>query len=148
MIALSISEKGALGFKFGIIPNVDPAATGSIAGIVGAGGNVGAVIFGLGFRQLNYHNAFVLMGCSVLGSSILTLFIVVKNHAGILFGKDAPVLSKSQTLVVPTPNADKADDVKSDEEAEGPIDVKEDKDLNVTTDSLNANDEGLEEIKA
>ena len=38
------------GSTFGIVPYVKPKATGAIAGVVGAGGNTGAVCWGLMFR--------------------------------------------------------------------------------------------------
>ena len=38
------------GSSFGIVPYIKPSATGTIAGVVGAGGNTGAVIWGLMFR--------------------------------------------------------------------------------------------------
>ena len=120
MVFFSVFVQAAEGSTYGIVPYVDPPSTGSIAGIVGAGGNTGAVCFGLAFRQLTeYKDAFVVMACTILGSAVLTLFIVLKGHAGILFGKDAPQPQKAaQTLVVPEPDVDKADDVNADEEAE------------------------------
>lgn len=51
---------------FGIVPLVDPSSTGAVSGIVGAGGNFGAIIGGLflnpgtpngisdGFRNLSF----------------------------------------------------------------------------------------------
>ena len=56
-----------------------------------AGGNVGAVCFGLGFRELDYKQAFLLMGLCILASSLLTLFISIDGHAGIAFGQDRSV---------------------------------------------------------
>jgi len=62
MVFFSLCVQAAEGTSFAIVPYVDPPSTGSISGIVGAGGNVGAVLFGLGFRNLSYHDAFFLMG--------------------------------------------------------------------------------------
>ncbi|KAL7531426.1 hypothetical protein ACHAXR_004036 [Thalassiosira sp. AJA248-18] len=44
--------KAAEGSSYGIMPYVNPPVTGSIAGIVSAGGNTGADCISLGFRQL------------------------------------------------------------------------------------------------
>merc|ERR1712125_123156 len=45
MLIFSIMVQAAEGSTYGIVPYVNPPATGSIAGIVGAGGNTGAVCF-------------------------------------------------------------------------------------------------------
>merc|ERR1739844_718570 len=52
LVIFSSFVQAAEGSTYGIVPYVEPPSTGSIAGIVGAGGNTGAVCFGLGFRQL------------------------------------------------------------------------------------------------
>merc|ERR1739844_648898 len=52
LVIFSSFVQAAEGSTYGIVPYVDKPATGSISGIVGAGGNTGAVCFGLGFRQL------------------------------------------------------------------------------------------------
>ena len=112
MVFFSLFVQAAEGTSYGIVPYVDPPATGSISGIVGAGGNTGAVCFGLGFRQLEYKQAFILMGGTIMASSVLSIFIVIKGHAGILFGKDEEQPVKTpQTLSVPEPDAEKADEV-------------------------------------
>jgi NNP family nitrate/nitrite transporter-like MFS transporter len=116
MVFFSLLVQAAEGSTYGIVPYVDPPSTGSIAGIVGAGGNTGAVGFGLGFRQLSYKLAFNVMGYTILGSSLLTLFIVVKGHRGLLFGQDSAIATKPHaTLTVPALlDAEKADQVNED----------------------------------
>jgi len=100
MICFSIFVQAAEGTSYGIVPYVDPASTGSIAGIVGAGGNSGAVAFGMGFRNLPYKDAFNIMGFSILGSSLLSLFICIKGHRGLVTGTDDPV-EEPKTLETP-----------------------------------------------
>jgi MFS transporter, NNP family, nitrate/nitrite transporter len=109
MVFFSLFVQAAEGSTYGIVPYVDPPSTGSISGIVGAGGNTGAVGFGLGFRQLGYKKAFVIMGSTILASGILSIFIVIKGHAGLVFGSDSPEVAKQQTLAVPEPEEDKED---------------------------------------
>ena len=96
--------------------DIDPPSTGSIAGIVGAGGNSGAVAFGFAFRQLpEYREAFIAMGATILISAILTVFVNVKGHAGMICGKDDPTPGKQpQTLAVPTP-AEAVEEVEDEE---------------------------------
>ena len=107
LVFFSLCVQAAEGSSYGIVPYVDPPSTGSIAGIVGAGGNTGAVLFGLGFRQMNYKDAFHLMGAAILVSSILSVFIFIKGHAGLICGTDAPENGrKKATLAVPEPDDD------------------------------------------
>mmetsp|Transcript_24723 Transcript_24723/g.36912 ORF Transcript_24723/g.36912 Transcript_24723/m.36912 type:complete len:162 (+) Transcript_24723:3119-3604(+) len=60
-----------------------PTATGSVSGIIGAGGALGGVLFPILFQRLDYRDAFKIMGWCVLASSFLTPFIVIKGHEGI-----------------------------------------------------------------
>lgn len=91
LVAFSLFVQAAEGTSYAIIPYVDPPNTGSVAGIVGAGGNVGAVSFGFGFRQLNYHDAFNIMGGSILFSCALSIFINIKGYSAMFWGRDRRV---------------------------------------------------------
>jgi NNP family nitrate/nitrite transporter-like MFS transporter len=88
MVLFSLFIQAAEGTTFGIVPYVDPSATGSISGIVGAGGNVGAVCFGIGLQYLEYQSAFMIMGFTIIGSSLLSLLIFVKGHSSLIWGQD------------------------------------------------------------
>jgi len=103
LVCFSMFVQSAEGTSYGIVPYVNPPATGSIAGIVGAGGNSGAVCFGLGFRQLDYKDAFYIMGGCILGSAVLSLFIKIKGHSGLLFGIDEEP-KDTKALQVPEPD--------------------------------------------
>jgi MFS transporter, NNP family, nitrate/nitrite transporter len=110
MTIFSLFVQAAEGTSFGIVPYIDPPSTGSISGIVGAGGNVGAVGFGLSFRQLNYKQAFNIMGLVIIASCGLSFFINIKGCSGLLHGTDdAPAASKSAG-VIQTPAAQNDDD--------------------------------------
>lgn len=89
LVFFSLFVQAAEGTSYAIVPYVDPPNTGSVSGIVGAGGNVGAVCFGLGFRELDYNQAFLSMGLSILASCVLSFFLVIRGHAGIVFGEEA-----------------------------------------------------------
>ena len=90
LVIFSSFVQAAEGSTYGIVPYVKPVATGSIAGIVGAGGNTGAVCFGLGFRQLpEIKQAFNVMGFTILGSAVITLLVRIKGHRSILGGEDS-----------------------------------------------------------
>lgn len=88
MFFFSLFVQASEGSTYGIVPYVDPPSTGAIAGIVGAGGNTGAVLFSIGFRQLDYKKAFAVMGFSTLGAAFFSVFVLVKGHAGMFCGKD------------------------------------------------------------
>ena len=115
MVFFSLFVQAAEGTSYGIVPYIDPPATGSISGIVGAGGNTGAVCFGLGFRNLEYKTAFMLMGFTILGSSFLSLAIFIKGHAGLICGEDAPKEAAATTLAVPVKELETTDEVNAAE---------------------------------
>ena len=97
MCIFSIFTQSAEGAIYGIVPYVSKLYTGAVSGFVGSGGNVGSVVYGLGFRSLPYDTAFLLMGCIVIASSFLSVFINVPCHAGLLWGEDnQAVLSARQ----------------------------------------------------
>jgi len=124
MVVFSSIVQSAEGSTYGIVPYVNPPVTGSIAGVVGAGGNCGAVGFGLGFRQLETLQAFYLMAGTIIASGLLTVFICIKGHAGLFTGQDSEeavaayqksaTAAPAQTLQVPEPDAEAADDVEGE----------------------------------
>jgi MFS transporter, NNP family, nitrate/nitrite transporter len=72
------------GCTFSIVPFVDPEATGSVCGVVGAGGNVGAVVTGLMLRHWGRQKGFYYVGYGVLIVSLFMPFIHWK-HLGSMF---------------------------------------------------------------
>lgn len=100
MVFFSMFVQAAEGATYGIVPYVDPPATGSISGIVGAGGNTGAVCFGLGFRQLNYRPAFYIMGGCIIASAFMSAGIYIKGHSALFCGTD-DLIAKDTALAVP-----------------------------------------------
>lgn len=112
MVFFSLFVQAAEGTSFGIVPYIDPPATGAISGIVGAGGNVGAVGFGMGFRNLSYKKAFVVMGGCILVTAAMSAIVFIKGQSGMLCGEADPVVpAKTETLAVPdAEKAEKADD--------------------------------------
>jgi NNP family nitrate/nitrite transporter-like MFS transporter len=85
LMAFSIFVQGAEGSTFGIVPYLNPNVTGTVAGIVGAGGNAGAVIFSILFRQLEYRQAFFVMGATTSVISLLSSFVWIKGYEGLFF---------------------------------------------------------------
>ncbi|MDA0353305.1 MAG: MFS transporter [Chloroflexi bacterium] len=77
MIVFSIFVQMSEGATFSVVPFVNPKALGSVAGIVGAGGNAGAVGAGFLFRMesLATEDAFAILGVLVLASSVLVALV-------------------------------------------------------------------------
>lgn len=75
MLAFGLCVHMACGATFGVVPFVNRQALGSVSGIVGAGGNAGAVAAGFLFRSeaLATADAFLYLGLAVLACAALTL---------------------------------------------------------------------------
>lgn len=99
LVFFSLFVQMSDGTCFAIVPYIDPPNMGSVCGIVGAGGNVGAVAFSLAFRQLDYKTAFFIMGCSVIGTSFTTILANIKGHAGLFCGRDLRVDPETGEIV-------------------------------------------------
>lgn len=81
MVIFSLFVQAAEGASYGIVPYVNPPVTGSIAGIVGAGGNTGAVCFGMCFREMDYKDAFITMGFTIIATSVLSPLIRIPGES-------------------------------------------------------------------
>jgi len=65
MFFFGLCLKMANGTTYSIVPFVNTKAVGSVAGIVGAGGNIGAMLIGFLFKSLSYADAFLYLGAIV-----------------------------------------------------------------------------------
>jgi hypothetical protein len=61
-----------------------------VAGLVGAGGNLGGVIFLVLIQQFKYRPAFKVMAVCVICSAFLSFFISIRGYDGILFDYTTP----------------------------------------------------------
>jgi NNP family nitrate/nitrite transporter-like MFS transporter len=73
----------ACGTTFAIVPLLRPKAVGSVSGIVGAGGNVGAVLAALLFKSDRFSgaNAFLVLGGIVTLTSCCALLLRFRHAA-------------------------------------------------------------------
>jgi len=77
MLLLSTCTQMACGATYGVVPFINRPGLGAVSGIVGAGGNLGAVAFGFLFKAqgLSWPTALLLLGGIVTGCSFLTLLL-------------------------------------------------------------------------
>lgn len=83
MFFFGLCLKMANGATYSIVPFINPKAVGSVAGIVGAGGNVGAMLIGFLFKSMSYSTAFFYLGSAVFvtGVVVLTVRLLSKRVA-------------------------------------------------------------------
>jgi len=81
MFFFGLCLKMANGATYSIVPFINPKAVGSVAGIVGAGGNVGAMLIGFLFKAMSYAAAFLYLGgiVFVVGIVVLTVRLMSKK---------------------------------------------------------------------
>jgi NNP family nitrate/nitrite transporter-like MFS transporter len=88
LVCFSICVQAAEGTTFAIVPYVAPKSLGAVAGVVGAGGNVGAVAWGLLFMFGSDGAAgYRALGAIIVASSFLSVFIRIDGE-GSLFSND------------------------------------------------------------
>ena len=83
LILFSTGVQMAEGCTYGIVPYICPEATGAVSGIVGAGGNFGAVMWGLIFRfgPSDQRTVLRIMSGCVLFLSFLTPLVKIRGYA-------------------------------------------------------------------
>lgn len=76
MIGFALFMKMSEGATYAVVPFLNKKALGSVAGIVGAGGNAGAVAAGFLFKgSLAWPTALLILGAAVTAASFLSLTI-------------------------------------------------------------------------
>ena len=89
LLAFGLFVHVACGATYAVIPFINPRAVGSVAGIAGAGGNVGAVLCGFLFRGgLEWQSALLLLGVTVTGLSVLALSVRFADEAEAQYRRD------------------------------------------------------------
>lgn len=90
LIVFSSFVQMAEGATFGIVPFVDPEATGAVSGIVGAGGNVGAVTLSFLLKISSKPDGFLYLGFVVMGASFLVHLIYWPQYGSTFRPATAP----------------------------------------------------------
>ncbi|GAB5353617.1 hypothetical protein AAMO2058_000050500 [Amorphochlora amoebiformis] len=84
MIIFSLFVQSAEGSTFGIVPYVDPEHTGGVCGFVGAGGNIGAVLWGVLFIfSESFAQGFFILGWIVVAVGLVGFTINVKDKSSL-----------------------------------------------------------------
>ncbi len=75
MLTFALFLKMSNGATYGIVPFVNAKNVGLVSGIVGAGGNLGGMLFGFLFKSstITYVEAFTYIGYTVIGVSVIVL---------------------------------------------------------------------------
>lgn len=92
MLGFAMFLKMANGVTYAIVPFVNQKAIGSVSGIVGAGGNVGAVLAGFLFKSssISYSQAFIYIGLAI---ACISAIVALVN-----FNKTPELISETATL--------------------------------------------------
>lgn len=80
LISLAFFIKMSNGVTYSIVPFVNKNALGSISGIVGAGGNLGAVLATSVFKSMEHREGFWLIGLVIIGVSFTAYFMKFSNE--------------------------------------------------------------------
>lgn len=87
---MSVFAFAACGTTYGILPFVEPRASGAVSGVVGAGGNLGAVAFSLLwlFNDVAYADNFMIVAFVCIAIGFTNFFVFIPGHAGLICGTD------------------------------------------------------------
>jgi NNP family nitrate/nitrite transporter-like MFS transporter len=77
MMLTGLFVKMSNGANYSVVPFVNKRALGAVAGIVGAGGNLGAVLAGFLFKTdgLTYPQALLILGATIVSCSLLAFTV-------------------------------------------------------------------------
>ena len=76
LILFSLFTQMAEGATYSVVPFINKKALGAVAGVVGAGGNAGAVAAGFLFKgAIDWPDAFLIIGMVVTAASFLAFFV-------------------------------------------------------------------------
>jgi NNP family nitrate/nitrite transporter-like MFS transporter len=76
LVPFALFVQMSCGATFALVPFINKRALGSVAGIVGAGGNVGAVLAGFLFKgSLPWPTALMILGGLVVACSFVVIFV-------------------------------------------------------------------------
>jgi NNP family nitrate/nitrite transporter-like MFS transporter len=110
VVIFSVFVQMAEGLHFGIVPYISRPALGVVSGMVGAGGNTGAVIAGQYIipAATAIDEGFIRLGAIIMGVSMIMHFIYFPEEGGILTG---PGLGFDPQIIKPAQDQKGADEL-------------------------------------
>lgn len=103
MIVFSLFVQMSEGATYSVVPFINKKALGSVAGIVGAGGNMGAVLAGFLFRAegISYPTALLILGGLVLMCSFCALTIRFGESEERVASEEYKVAVQARAAILP-----------------------------------------------
>ena len=99
MLLFALFLKMSNGATYSVVPFINNKAIGAVSGIVGAGGNVGAVMAGFLFKSetISYRESLFIIGVVVIAVSVVALLLSLskKTTQEFLNPQPAPVLQEA-----------------------------------------------------
>ena len=99
MLLFALFLKMSNGATYSVVPFINNKAIGAVSGIVGAGGNVGAVMAGFLFKSetISYRESLFIIGVVVIAVSVVALLLSLskKTTQEFLHPQPAPVLQEA-----------------------------------------------------
>jgi MFS transporter, NNP family, nitrate/nitrite transporter len=82
MLLFALFLKMSNGATYSVVPFINKKAIGAVSGIVGAGGNVGAVLAGFLFKSedMSYRESLFIIGIAVIAVSIISFMIAMPKR--------------------------------------------------------------------
>jgi len=108
MVFFSICVQMAEGLHFGIVPYISRPALGVVSGMVGAGGNAGALISSKTIGGKNLDSGFIGLGVAIIAGSLSMFGIFFPGEGGIILPKNFPY---NPQLVKPAADQKGSDEV-------------------------------------
>jgi MFS transporter, NNP family, nitrate/nitrite transporter len=93
LISLAFFIKMSNGVTYSIVPFVNKQALGSVSGIVGAGGNLGAVLATSVFKSMEHRDGFWVIGATIIIVSFLAYSVRFGKDSKVVVPEKEPVLA-------------------------------------------------------
>lgn len=83
LLLFALFVKMSNGATYSVVPFINKHAVGTVSGIVGAGGNIGAIVTALAFRSdgISYRQALFLTGIGVVAVALITSILLLPQPA-------------------------------------------------------------------
>lgn len=98
MLVFALFLKMSNGATYAVVPFINKRAIGMVSGIVGAGGNVGAVLAGFLFKseELSYRESLFIIGVAVMGVALVSFVLTALTSRSTVPESLQPVLEPAK----------------------------------------------------